>query len=184
MFIKVSSPLSLSSCLRNCLKYGFLGLTPDLLTYGIMAHVYNKLPRWMLYTQKSVIWSLMEYRKWKRAKAEVDYKIWRELWIWENGNRPSSNQDQVKKSSFKLRIYVICSTLILKKTQKLTVIRHLHSFTQLAAEHLLCAKDCWCSSLDKTKKDHCPCGTHILEEKGSPWTKWKIDKKIRQHMSG
>ena len=45
MFIKVSSPLSLSSCLRNCLKYGFLGLTPDLLTYGIMAHVYNKLPR-------------------------------------------------------------------------------------------------------------------------------------------
>lgn len=69
---------------RNC-------LTPDLPTYEIMAHAYNELPRWRLYTRKPVPRLPMEYRKRKTVKGDVDRKILRQL--WETVNQSSSNMD-------------------------------------------------------------------------------------------
>ena len=80
---------------RNC-------LTSDLLICEIMAHVYNALPRWWLYTQKSVPWLPMEYRKRKTMEVEVDCKILRQLWVWKNVSQSSSNKYWVKQNGFKL----------------------------------------------------------------------------------
>lgn len=47
---------------RNC-------LTPDLLTYEIMAHVYNELPRWRLYICTKIR-ALITHGKQKKENSE------------------------------------------------------------------------------------------------------------------